>query len=105
MRELEAEAVAFVVGQAVGLEMGTTSADYIQIYNGNATILTESLEAIQNSSAIILSAISPKQRPKKIQNVARGYASTAASSATCGRHHHLPVGELGWRPRTPCDDV
>jgi hypothetical protein len=30
IRETEAEAVAFIVGQAVGLEMGTASSDYIQ---------------------------------------------------------------------------
>jgi antirestriction protein ArdC len=55
-RELEAEAVAFVVGQAIGLEMGTTSADYIQLYQGDAAMLMDSLEAIQNASAVILRA-------------------------------------------------
>lgn len=62
-RELEAEAVAFVVGQAIGLEMGMTSADYIQIYNGNAAILAESLEAIQSTSAMLLSLISGRRAP------------------------------------------
>lgn len=57
VRELEAEAVAFVVGQAVGLQMGTTSADYIRLYNGDVAVLMESLEAIQNASAVILTAI------------------------------------------------
>src|ERR1700722_4126951 len=32
VRETEAEAVAFIVGQAIGLEMGTASSDYIQMY-------------------------------------------------------------------------
>jgi uncharacterized membrane protein len=32
VRETEAEAVAFIVGQAVGLEMGTASSDYIRSY-------------------------------------------------------------------------
>ncbi len=59
IREMEAEAVAFVVGQAVGLQMGTTSADYIALYNGNAEMLAESLEAIQHASATILAAILP----------------------------------------------
>lgn len=60
VRELEAEAVAFVVGQAVGLQMGTTSADYITLYNGDVAMLMESLEAIQNASAVILTAILPQ---------------------------------------------
>jgi hypothetical protein len=29
MREIEAEAVAFIVGQAIGLEMGCAPSDYI----------------------------------------------------------------------------
>ena len=35
VRELEAEAVAFVVSQAVGLETGTAASDYIQLYSGD----------------------------------------------------------------------
>ena len=57
VRETEAEAVAFIVGQAVGLEMGTASSDYIQMYAGNAALLAESLEVIQRTSAVILGAI------------------------------------------------
>jgi Antirestriction protein len=57
VREMEAEAVAFIVGQAIGLEMGKTSSDYIQMYAGNAELLAESLEVIQRTSAVILDAI------------------------------------------------
>ena len=57
VRETEAEAVAFIVGQAVGLELGTSSADYIQLYHGNAALLAESLEVIQRTSAVILTAL------------------------------------------------
>jgi hypothetical protein len=57
VRETEAEAVAFIVGQAVGLEMGTASSDYIQMYAGNAALLAESLEVIQRTSAVILAAV------------------------------------------------
>ena len=39
VRETEAEAIAFVVGKAVGLQTGTASADYIQLYHGNASLL------------------------------------------------------------------
>jgi hypothetical protein len=57
VRETEAEAVAFIVGQAIGLEMGNASSDYIQMYAGNAELLAESLEVIQHTSAVILGAI------------------------------------------------
>ena len=57
MRETEAEAIAFVVGQTIGLTTGRASADYIHLYHGNAALLTESLEVIQKTSAVILSAL------------------------------------------------
>jgi len=57
LRETEAEAVAFIVGQAVGLEMGTTSSDYIQLYHGNSSLLAESLEIIQRTASTILRAL------------------------------------------------
>src|ERR1700721_4271391 len=59
VRETEAEAVAFVVGKAVGLVTGTASADYIQLYYGNASLLAESLEVIQQTASIILAALEP----------------------------------------------
>jgi hypothetical protein len=59
VKETEAEAIAFVVGKAVGLEMGTASADYIHLYHGNASLLAESLEVIQQTSAVILAALQP----------------------------------------------
>jgi hypothetical protein len=59
VRETEAEAVAFVVGKAVGLVTGSASADYIQLYHGNASLLAESLEVIQQTASVILSALEP----------------------------------------------
>ena len=73
VRETEAEAVAFIVGQAVGLEMGTASSDYIQMYAGNAALLAESLEVIQRTSAVILAAIQadePTQENEAVAEVA-----------------------------------
>jgi hypothetical protein len=64
VRETEAEAVAFIVGQAIGLEMGTASSDYIQMYAGNAALLTESLEVIQRTSAVILGALTVETTEK-----------------------------------------
>jgi len=57
VRETEAEAIAFVIGKAVGLDTGTASADYIQLYHGNASLLAESLEVIQQTSEVILAAL------------------------------------------------
>jgi antirestriction protein ArdC len=57
VRETEAEAIAFVVGQTIGLNNGRASADYIHLYHGNAALLAESLEVIQKTSAVILSAL------------------------------------------------
>jgi antirestriction protein ArdC len=62
IRETEAEAVAFIVGKAVGLEIGTAAADYIQLYDGNAALLTESLQFIQHASSLILAALEPRER-------------------------------------------
>jgi len=59
VRETEAEAVAFVVGKAVGLVTGTASADYISLYHGNASLLAESLEVIQQTASVILAALEP----------------------------------------------
>ena len=38
VRETEAEAVAFVVCQSVGLQTGTASTDYIQLWHGDAKL-------------------------------------------------------------------
>jgi hypothetical protein len=59
VRETEAEAVAFVVGKAVGLVNDNASASYIQLYHGNASLLAESLEVIQQTSSVILAALEP----------------------------------------------
>src|ERR1700685_3943240 len=59
VRETEAEAVAFVVGKAVGLVTGNASADYIHLYHGNASLLAESLEVIQQTASVILAALEP----------------------------------------------
>src|SRR5205085_1965338 len=60
VKETEAEAVAFVVCSALGLEAGTGSADYIQLYHGDSKLLQESLEVVQRSASQILGALSPK---------------------------------------------
>jgi hypothetical protein len=59
VRETQAEAVAFVVCQSVGLQNGTASQDYIQLWHGDANVLRESLEAVQQTAGVILGGIAP----------------------------------------------
>ena len=49
--------MAFVVGKAVGLVTGSASADYIQLYHGNASLLAESLGSHSADPAVILAAL------------------------------------------------
>ena len=60
VRETEAEAVAYVVCHAIGLETGTASKDYIQLYHGDAKLLQESLEVVQRTATAILRALMPE---------------------------------------------
>ena len=57
IRETEAEAVAFVVCSAIGLETGSAAQDYIGLYGGDAKLLSESLEYVQRTATQILNAI------------------------------------------------
>jgi antirestriction protein ArdC len=57
IRETEAEATAFVVCNAIGLETGSAASDYIQLWNGDAQTLTESLTYVQKAASQMLSAL------------------------------------------------
>jgi hypothetical protein len=57
VKETEAEAVAFVICQAMGLDMSTVSQDYIQLSQGSAEMLTASLERIRVASNTILTGL------------------------------------------------
>src|SRR5579884_188798 len=85
VRETEAEAVAFVVGKAIGLETGTASTDYIQLWHGDANLLRESLEAVQQIAAVILGAIAPK--PQTTQE------SDSSTESDAVRYSPLPSVE------------
>jgi hypothetical protein len=56
-RELEAEAVAFVVSSAIGLDVVDASRDYIHLYRGDGDTLSESLGRIQRTASMILTAL------------------------------------------------
>ncbi len=55
-RETEAEAVAFVVCEAIGIK-AQNSADYIHLYSGDQETLAESFEPVQRASSEILTSI------------------------------------------------
>ena len=61
VRETEAEAVAFVVCQAIGLDAATQASDYIQLYNGDKDTLAESLDYVQKTAAEIIAAITASE--------------------------------------------
>jgi hypothetical protein len=59
VRELEAEAVAFVVGEAVGLDVRDAARDYIHLYRGDRDALLKSLDRIQGTASVILRMCEP----------------------------------------------
>lgn len=63
VRETEAEAVAFMVCQAAGLETGTSASDYIQLYQGSKEMLLHSLARIQRTASAIIRAVCAESEP------------------------------------------
>jgi hypothetical protein len=59
IRETEAEAVAYVVSEAIGLDTTTSASDYILTYSGDRATLADSLAFVQRTAAEILNAILP----------------------------------------------
>jgi antirestriction protein ArdC len=57
VRETEAEAVAFTVCEAFGLNSTQKSADYIGLYRGSVETLAQSLDCIQKTAAEIIAAL------------------------------------------------
>jgi len=63
VRETEAEAVGFVVARAVGIECTVHSADYIQLYRGDAESLRESMHLVQKTAADLIEALQNTRLP------------------------------------------
>ncbi len=57
MRELEAEAVAFVVSTGTGIDTSASSRDDIQLYGGDRESLTQALDRIQRAASLVLRAL------------------------------------------------
>jgi antirestriction protein ArdC len=79
VRETEAEAVAHVVCQTIGLDTGTAASDYIQLYRGDRETLATSLDRIQKTACEIIEAVSSDEqlsdqravRPVKVASARR----------------------------------
>jgi len=59
LRETEAEAVAYVVCQSIGLDTNSSSSDYVLGWGGDAKSLAASLERVQRTASEIIAAIGP----------------------------------------------
>ncbi len=62
IRETEAEAVAFVVCRATGLECSTRASDYIQLWSGDEQVLMQSMELIRTVSSTIISQLEGSEK-------------------------------------------
>jgi hypothetical protein len=54
VRELEAESVAFVVGEAIGLQVREAARDYIHLYRGDRDGLLASLDRVRGAATTII---------------------------------------------------
>ena len=86
-----------MVGKTIGLQTGRASADYIHLYHGNAALLTESLEVIQKTSAVILSARSEEPAAEATEDRNRNGASQLTPTLKRRTASRRPLDS----PRTP----
>lgn len=79
IRETEAEAVAFVVGRAFGVDSMTRSSDYVQLWGGDKELLLQSLDHIQGVAASIIATLAEMQLTPTEKETATDetYAATA----------------------------
>lgn len=64
--ETEAEAVAFVVCHAIGLNTSSAASDYIQLFQGTKETLAASLDRVQKTAHRILSGLAEEVREEDI---------------------------------------
>ena len=82
-RELEAEAVAFVVGEAIGLNVGQSASDYIHLYRGDRDGLMASLDRIRQAAEAILESIETGPQTPPAPPTTFPCARPKASSSEC----------------------
>jgi hypothetical protein len=86
LKETEAEAVAYVVGCAVGLNFGTHSSDYVRLHRGDAKTLGDSLGRIRDTAVRIINAVLDDSSPNR-----QALQPSASQSLPAGR-----VEQLSW---------
>jgi antirestriction protein ArdC len=78
VRETEAEAVAYTVCRACGIDSTTRSADYIQLYRGNPETLFASLSFVHSAAGEILAALRRRQARHQDQQLTSDVMSLSA---------------------------
>ena len=66
VRETEAEAVAYAVCSALGLDCSTHSSDYIQLYQGDTEVLSQSLALIQQTATRVIRALTSAKQDEEV---------------------------------------
>ena len=87
VRETEADAVAFVVCQAVGLETGSAVSDYIAMYDGDEKTLLASLDRVQQTAAMMIDAIHSGEKSTQQPERSESAQSVDAMKAVTWPHH------------------
>lgn len=68
-KETEAEAVSYVVGQAIGVDSLGQTADYVQLWKGDLEVFHQHLGRIQKCAKKIITALQ-KKAPKELADAA-----------------------------------
>lgn len=86
VRELEAEAVAYVVCQAAGLDSRSASSDYVLLHQGDRQLLMASLECIRQTATTIINGLEEQQHEsaKGHQSQPREMPLAETSATTTG---------------------
>lgn len=64
--ETEAEAVAYVVCHAIGLDTSTAASDYIQLHKGTKETLAQSLDRVQKTANLILEGLEREEEEEQL---------------------------------------
>src|ERR1039458_5534460 len=90
VRETQAEAVAFVVSSAVGLETNKAASDYIALYNGDKKTLAGSLATLEEPCPNTLEDLLPRERPRPTLTPASQLPTPQPSERAAGHRHREP---------------
>jgi hypothetical protein len=81
VREVEAEAVAYIVSQAIGLDCSTAACDYIKLYDGKKETLLASLANVRRAANEIIEAILDRDEEVPREPVNPAESPSMASAA------------------------